>query len=255
MVSNEVYTRNITHTYLSIASLDPILIKAVSPKIAAVVICCVRFPAVNAPGRVGARLALRSRNNRRVRLRSAHPATSGESTVMLFPVWTVADRTLSLQCMTSRCGMTPPPTSDAKGGPRVHPGSVKCSNILSKLNSTSDKGFRPSPTNRVSDVKINCARVGLQRVPHNTRRGDEDDSRRQSCTVNLSHDRVRRHGLVEVEVRNIHQFEIRGRQRQSCVDMSSMIKDIPSGCLNMKNVTLRSNGGSGNGITIAGGVR
>jgi hypothetical protein len=178
MVSIEVYTRDITHMYLSIASLDPILIKAVTPKIAAAVVRCVGFPAVDAPGRVGAGLALGSGKNRRVRMRSACPTTSGESTVVLFPVRTVANRTLSLRCTTSRCGMTPPPTSDAKGGPRVRPGSAECRNIPSKLNSTSDKGFRPSPTDRVSDVEVNRASVGLRRVPHNTRRGDEDDRRR-----------------------------------------------------------------------------
>jgi hypothetical protein len=150
MVSKEIYMRNMAHTYLRIVSLEPILIKAMTPKVAAAVIRCVGLPAVDTLGRMGARLALRSGENRRVCVGHTHSATSGQSTVVFFPVRTVTDRTFDLRSMTSRCGVAPPPTPDAKGSSRIGPGSSKHGNVSSKLNGTGNESLSLRTTNRVT---------------------------------------------------------------------------------------------------------
>jgi hypothetical protein len=132
-------------THLVVASLDPHLIKAMMPKIALAVIRSVRFPAVGAPGRMRAHSALwhsQSGGNRvRVPL-----AASRQGAMVFLVVGTRASRTLTLESAARRRGVTPSPAPGTEGRPRVRPGLLEDSDILSKLDLTLDKGLSPSAT-------------------------------------------------------------------------------------------------------------
>jgi hypothetical protein len=78
--------RAIARTHLVIARLDPLLVKAMSPKVTLAVIRCVWFPAVGAPGDVRARSAFGGRGNGGGCLRVTL-ATARKDPVMVLAVW------------------------------------------------------------------------------------------------------------------------------------------------------------------------
>jgi hypothetical protein len=159
-----------SRTHLVIACLDPLLIKAMAPKITLAVIRSVRFPAVGAPGRMRAHSALwRSQsggNHVRVPL-----AASRQGAMVFLVVGTRASRALALEGAARRRGVTPSPAPGAEGRPRVRPGLLEDSNVLSKLDLTLDEGLSPSAADRVSNVEIDRAGVGLGRVANHPGRG------------------------------------------------------------------------------------
>jgi hypothetical protein len=180
-----------SHTHLVIARLDPLLIKAMVPKVALAVIRSVRFPAVGAPGSMRARSALwRSQSGgNRVRVPLA---TSRQGAMVFLAVGTRASRTLALESVARRRGVTPLPAPDAEGRPRVRPGLLEDSNVLSKLDFTLDEGLSPGATDRVSDVEIHRAGVGLGGVTNHPGRGGEDDEAAQPRLCDLRHHVLRR---------------------------------------------------------------
>jgi hypothetical protein len=78
--------RAIARTHLVIASFDPFLVKAMSPKVTLAVVRCMWFPAVGAPGDMRAGSTLGSGGIRGgslgVTLAAAH-----ENPVMVLAVW------------------------------------------------------------------------------------------------------------------------------------------------------------------------
>jgi hypothetical protein len=78
--------RPTARTHLVVASLDPLLIKAVSPKVALVVIHSMWFPAVGAPGDMRAGGTLRGGGNRGGSL-GVTLATAHEDPVVILAVW------------------------------------------------------------------------------------------------------------------------------------------------------------------------
>jgi hypothetical protein len=93
--------RAIARTHLVIASLDPLLVKAMSPKVALAVVCSVWFPAVGAPGDVRAWGAFGGGGNRGGGL-GVTLATACEDTMMILAVWAQAYRTPELRGATHR---------------------------------------------------------------------------------------------------------------------------------------------------------
>jgi hypothetical protein len=163
MVSVGWGVRTITRTHLVIAGFDPLLVKAMPPKVTLAVIRCVWFPAVGAPGDVGAWGALGGGGNRRGSLRVTF-AAARKDTMVVLTVGAQAYRTPELGGATRRRGMTPPPASRAQRGARISPGRPKVRGVLSKLDSLPDEPLGPGPRHRVRDVEVDSAGVGLGRV-------------------------------------------------------------------------------------------
>jgi hypothetical protein len=161
-------------THLVVASFDPLLVKAVSPKVTLAVIRCVWFPAVGAPGDVRAWGALGGRGNRGVSL-GVTLAASREDTVVILAVWAQAYRTPELGGAARRRGVTPSPASRAQRGARISPGHPEIRGVLPKLDSLPDEALGPSPRHRVCDVEVDGAGVRLGGVPNHPRWGLEDN--------------------------------------------------------------------------------
>jgi hypothetical protein len=119
--------------YLSIASLDPFLVKAVAPESALAAIGRVILAAVRAPRRMGTRRIRRRGWNGRVRL-GVPFATPAERTMMLSVVRSRADGASDLGGVALRQGVTPSPAPLAEGGTRVGPGGVEWTYEPSDLN-------------------------------------------------------------------------------------------------------------------------
>jgi hypothetical protein len=174
VVSVKQGARSGSLSHLVIAGLDPLLVEAVGPEFALAGICSVIFPTIDASGGVGARLPLRcSRNGGN----HSHvsPATARQCAVVLTAVGARTSRTLDLGSATCLGGVTPPPAFRTERGARVCPSFLENGNPPSELDSTPDEGLSPRTVDRVSDVKINTARIRLWGVTHHAGRGLEDD--------------------------------------------------------------------------------
>jgi hypothetical protein len=78
--------RTAPRTHLIVASLDPLLIKAMTPKVTLAIIRSVWFPAVGAPGDMRAWGTLRGRGNRGGSL-GVTLAASHEDPMVVLVVW------------------------------------------------------------------------------------------------------------------------------------------------------------------------
>jgi hypothetical protein len=118
MVSVGWGTQAVARTHLVIASFDPLLVKAMSPKVTLAVVRCVWFLAVGAPGNVRAWGAFGGGGNRGGSL-GVTLATTHEDTMVILAVWAQAYRTPELRGATRRRGVTPPPASRAQRRARI----------------------------------------------------------------------------------------------------------------------------------------
>jgi hypothetical protein len=243
--------RAIARTHLVITSFDPLLVKAMSPKVTFAVVRCVWFPAVGAPGDVRAWGAFGGRGNRRGSL-GVTLAAAREDPVVVLVVWTQAYRTPELGGATRRRGVTPSPTSRAQRRARIGPSRPEVRGILPKLDSLPDEALGPSPRHRVCDIQIDSAGVRLGRVSNHPRRSLEDDEAGEPRLPNLRHDPLWGNTCVAYrEEWYVNQLQVRRRCGQGRIDMVSIGVAHPGRTPDLQQVTIGGNSRRNDRISIA----
>jgi hypothetical protein len=179
--------RTAPRTHLVVVRFDPLLVKAMAPKVTLAVIRSVWFPAIGALGDMRAGSALGGGGNRGGSL-GVTLAAAREDPMVVLAVWAQAYGTPELRSATCRRWVSPSPASRAQRGARIGSGRPEIRGILPKLDSLADEALSPGPRHRVSDVEINSAGVGLGRVSNHLRWGLEDDEAGEPRLPDLRHD-------------------------------------------------------------------
>jgi hypothetical protein len=255
MVSVGWGARAIARTHLVIASFDPLLVKAMSPKVTLAVVRCVWFPAVGAPGDVRAWGALGGGGNRGGSL-GVTLAAAREDPVVVLAVWAQAYGTPELRGATRRRGVTPPPASRAQRRARIGSSRPEVRGVLPKLDSLPDEPLGPGPRHRVRDVEVDSAGVGLGRVSNHPRGGLEDDEACEPRLPNLRHDPLRSDARVaHSEEWHVDQLQVRRRRGQSRIDVVSVRVAHSRRAPDLQQVTVGGDSGRNDGVPVAGDNR